>query len=385
MQLFLIGLLATIASSLLCCLTIILSRRNKLGSDALSGAQKIHSHCVSRLGGVPVFVAFATSLLLWAALTASFKSDAAIFIACLLPAFVIGLIEDLTQRVGVSTRLLTTMFAAALGFWLLDAGLYRLDIHWLDSWLKYPVAAFALTLIAAAGLAHATNIIDGCNGLAAGVCCLVLSSLALMAAHVGDQFVMTCALLAAFSTLGFMFWNYPFGRIFLGDAGAYTLGFMIAELSILLVTRNPTVSPWFPMLLLIYPVWETLFSIWRRAARGLHYIGQPDSLHLHHLIHSRLVRVFGPAPEGKYKMLRNATTSPYLWALCALCCLPTLLWWQQTSVLMALCTLFIVTYIWLYLSLAQFRTPRLLILKRSAPLPLLAISAVSTPPGDPSA
>jgi UDP-N-acetylmuramyl pentapeptide phosphotransferase/UDP-N-acetylglucosamine-1-phosphate transferase len=60
-----------------------------------------------------------------------------------------------------------------------------------------------------------------------------------------------------------LIWNYPRGKIFLGDGGAYLLGFWLAELSVLLVVRHPEVSPWFPMLLLVYPIFETLFSMYR--------------------------------------------------------------------------------------------------------------------------
>ena len=81
--------------------------------------------------------------------------------------------------------------------------------------------------------------------------------------------------------LGFFVWNFPAGLIFLGDGGAYFLGFYLAELAILLLHRNPEVSPMFPLLLCIYPVFETLFSIYRRkcAARpaGRHARRRPPA------------------------------------------------------------------------------------------------------------
>ena len=70
--------------------------------------------------------------------------------------------------------------------------------------------------------------------------------------------------------LGFFVWNFPAGLIFLGDGGAYFLGFYVAELAILLLHRNPAVSPMFPLLLCIYPVFETLFSIYRRTLPARH-------------------------------------------------------------------------------------------------------------------
>ena len=80
----------------------------------------------------------------------------------------------------------------------------------------------------------------------------------------GDDTVATLALIGVGAVLGFFFWNFPGGLIFLGDGGAYFLGFYVAELGILLLARNPSVSPMCPLLICIYPVFETLFSMYRR-------------------------------------------------------------------------------------------------------------------------
>ena len=89
------------------------------------------------------------------------------------------------------------------------------------------------------------------------------------------------------ATAGFLVWNYPRGLIFAGDGGAYLWGVVIAMASVLLVQRHALVSPWFPMLLLIYPVWETLFSIYRKlgarpvARRGRRAALPPADLPAH--------------------------------------------------------------------------------------------------------
>ena len=75
------------------------------------------------------------------------------------------------------------------------------------------------------------------------------------------------------------------GLIFLGDGGAYLLGFLLADLTVLLVHRNPNVSPVFPLLLCAYPIFETVFAIYRRkVVRGV-ATTDPDGIHLHTLIH----------------------------------------------------------------------------------------------------
>jgi len=124
------------------------------------------------------------------------------------------------------------------------------------------------TAFAVAGIANSVNIIDGFNGLASGVVVLMLLTLGSIAYSVGDTAVLNLALLGAAVVLGFMAVNYPRGYIFLGDAGAYTLGYYVAVLAVALATRNPDqVSPWAMLLVCGYPFIETLFSVYRRASR----------------------------------------------------------------------------------------------------------------------
>ena len=338
--------------------TIGFARRYGLGADEGTGVQKSHAHWVPRLGGVPIFIALASAMLMmaWATGTEVFATVA--LIVCLLPAFAIGLVEDLTRRVGVLVRLVVTMLSALLGWWLLEGRLTRLDVPYIDDALvAFVPAAFVLTLIAGAGIAHAVNIIDGYNGLSGFFVTVILLSLGWVAHLVDDVIICRTALLAAASTLGFLAWNFPGGRIFMGDAGAYLLGFLIALLSILLVARHPEVSPWFPMLLVVHPVWETLFSMYRRARCGLTKMGSPDALHMHSLIYRRVLKHHGVSRRGAYQQQHNATTSLYLWLVALVCAIPALIWWQDTPVLIACCATFVVLYGFVYRRLVRFGMP----------------------------
>ncbi|MBV8046602.1 MAG: glycosyl transferase, partial [Paludibacterium sp.] len=160
---------------------------------------------------------------------------------------------------------------------------------------------------------------------------------------------------------GFLLLNYPRGLIFAGDGGAYLMGFLIAELSVLLVARNPLVSPWFPLLLVIYPVFETLFSIYRRKFLQDRAIGYPDALHLHSVIYRRLVRWMVGSHEAKHLTRRNSMTAPYLWVLASLSIAPAMLFWHNTTILMICVLLFIALYISLYRMIIRFKTPRWLV------------------------
>jgi len=360
-MLTLLALVALVSSVWLNHATIAVARKRGVGIDEGIGVQKVHSHWVPRLGGVPIFVSLVSSMLVLAWLTQSQVNTTLALIVCVLPAFGVGLVEDITQRAGVSIRLVLTMVSAALAWWLLDAKLIRLDIPYVDTLLAtYSATAFILTLIAAAGIAHAVNIIDGYNGLSGFFVTVVLLSIGAVAWQVSDAFVCSVAFLAAASTAGFLLWNFPGGRIFLGDSGAYLLGFLIALLSILLVARNPQVSPWFPLLLVMHPVWETLFSMYRRSRRGLAEMGRPDALHLHSLFFRRVVTKYGASRRHKHRVRRNATTSVYFWGAALLCALPALVFWDRTLVLALFCAAFATMYVATYRRLVHFRTPRLL-------------------------
>jgi UDP-N-acetylmuramyl pentapeptide phosphotransferase/UDP-N-acetylglucosamine-1-phosphate transferase len=145
-------------------------------------------------------------------------------------------------------------------------------------------------------------------------------------------------------------WNFPRGVIFAGDGGAYFLGFAIATLAVLLVHRNSEVSPWFALLALWYPVWETLYSMYRRRLRG-RSPADPDGLHLHTLIYRRVMKLrAGP-------VARSALTTLSLLALNVFTVVPAMLFWDETWILQAYAAGFVLVYLWLYLRIARFGMP----------------------------
>lgn len=275
----------------------------------------------------------------------------------LLPAALGGIAEDMTQRLAVRYRLLLTVLSGGLAVALLGLDLQRLGLPWLDSVLAaVPWLGACIAVLAVAGLPHAFNIIDGYNGLAGMVAVVVCLALTHVCLQVGDRALATLLVCTASATGGFLVWNYPRGMLFAGDGGAYIWGVVIALASLSLVQRNPDVSPWFPMLLLIYPVWETLFSIYRKLARGISP-GVADALHFHQLIYRRIVRGVFHNDESRRVLMRNNRTSPYLWGFTLLTVVPAVLFWSNTPVLMAFCGLFGVTYVVAYLAIIRFKVP----------------------------
>ena len=357
-----VAILGLVSSFWLTWVTIRLAQKLSLGADESGGVQKFHDHWVPRLGGLPVFLAFCVTLLQAAWINDTDVDFSARLIVCLLPAFGIGLLEDVTRKAGVTSRLLLTMVAAAIGWWLIGAKLTRVDVMWIDSLLfALPVLAFVVTLVAAGGLAHAVNIIDGYNGLSSFYVAAAFVGLAVVAWQTDDVFLTRVAIIAAASTAGFFVWNFPSGRIFLGDAGAYFLGFLLAEVSMMLVLRNPEISAWCPMLIIIYPVWETLFSVLRRASGGMKRIGQPDALHLHQLVYRRLMKRYIGHASPRNKIRRNSFTSMYLWIFSLMSIVPAVFYRNERGALIVFCLLFIVTYVVAYRRLVRFNMPRWLV------------------------
>ncbi len=358
-------LVSFIASALL---TLLIIKQARLHGPALDtdfgGVQKVHSHAVARIGGLPIFLSFIASaaISIWRVPEMGMWLLSLIF--CSLAAFAGGIVEDYTGNVSASRRLLLTMGAALLGYFILDAKLDRIDYPF-SSWrLVYMWVSLPLTVLAVAGIANAINIIDGFNGLASVVTICMLLSLGYVALQVGDSFVLVAALMVAGATAGFLIWNYPVGLIFLGDGGAYFIGFMLGELALLLVMRNPEVSTWYAALLLIYPAFETIFSAYRRLFLRGKSPAMPDGIHLHSLIFRRIVQWAVGRKEARALMRRNSLTSPYLWLFSLMAVIPATVFWKNTEVLIVFCLLFIVSYVWLYARIVRFKSPRWLIIRK---------------------
>ncbi len=341
-------------------------RHGHLSADHdLDGPQKFHARPVPRVGGAGIMAAIVVGGVI-AQLDASPVAHSLwLLIACSLPAFAAGITEDITKNVSPRGRLVATAISAALAIWLLGAVITRTDIPGVDQLIRWTPLAVLLTVFVITGVANAVNIIDGFNGLASMCVLMMILALGYVAFQVGDTFVFTASLITAGAVLGFFVWNFPAGLIFLGDGGAYLLGFMLAELSVLLIHRNPSVSPIFALLLCAYPIFETIFTIYRRkVVRGV-ATAAPDGIHLHTLIHRRLIRwTLMENPERRRLTRRNSMTSPYLWLLCLASVAPSLLWWNSTAVLSWFLLLFVVTYLWLYTRIVRFKTPKWLIFRR---------------------
>lgn len=355
---YLLFVLDMFCTASLCHLVVITRWNPHAPSEHLASApQNRHFGHVPRVGGAAIFAVFLLQSLFLdrddaTGLTAGYK----LLLVASLPVFVAGLIEDITGRITPKVRFGASVLSAILSFYLLDARIIRSDIPFVDPLLdQFTLVSLVVTAFAVAGIAHSINIVDGCNGLASLVSVIILAALCYVSHRVGDSALVFVSLTLIASVLGFFLLNYPYGLIFLGDGGAYFIGFIISQVAILLVIRHPEVSAWFPFLLCFYPTFETVFSIYRRFSISKRSPMEADALHLHSLIMSRVVMNNPKLTHRENKLRKNYLTSPYLWFFNGVVAMVAIWFYDSPLVLMGFYVVFIVIYIWVYSGIVNFR------------------------------
>lgn len=346
-------LLVALASSLGACLALVLTKRwhGTFSMDHdLSGVQKLHVHPVPRIGGLGILVGLASAALVGHLFDNRTAVTALALLACGAPVFLSGFWEDLTKQISVRTRLVSACISATLAWWLMDAKLDHLDTPFLDDVIQYAWVSALFTVFAVSGMTNAVNLIDGLNGLAAGTVALMLAGLGTLAWIHNDAVIMNLCLWGIAATVGFLILNYPFGRIFMGDGGAYLAGFWVAECGILLLARHPEISTWTVLLCCIYPVWETAYSMYRRQFIDKVNSGQPDMTHLHHLVYKGIQANQGI--KAKSEWVKHGMVSASIWGLVAICQVIATTARDHTILLAISVGSFGVVYYWIYQTMA---------------------------------
>lgn len=326
------------------------------------GPQKFHFVPTPRIAGLAIYaglIAASSAISIAPSWFRIESSDFGFLLIAAIPAFLGGLTEDITKKVNIVDRLLLTMASGVLCAWLIGAVLNRLDIPGTPFILAWLPLAIIFTAFAVGGIANSINIIDGYHGLAAGYSVIALAAFAWVSDQVQDVLLLQVCLTLIGALLGFLVWNWPRGKLFLGDGGAYLLGFVLAEISVLMVARNTLVSPWFPALILAYPIFETLFSIFRKKILRGGSPGHPDGLHMHMLIYKRLVRT----SNRRSNFVRNSLVAIYFWPIGVACAIAGVLNWRSTSNCILGIAVFCIFYVFAYRRIIKFRIPRSLILR----------------------
>ncbi len=250
--------------------------------------QNAHSGVVPRIGGLAVFVPLAVMFYLLP--VGDVRHIAKQILIGGAGVFLAGLAEDLTGRISPRTRLLIAIGCSLCLVLFSGISIKSMGLGgWEEALLGYWPAGVFVTVLCIAGLSNAINLVDGLNGVAAGIGSAALIAIGLVALAHGDEALAAICWCMLAVSLGFLVFNWPLGRLFLGDGGAYFLGMSLAWLAVLLPARNPSISPWVSFLVLAYPSMEMLSTLARRI-RKKYCLVSPDRHHLHSLMFERLNR-----------------------------------------------------------------------------------------------
>ena len=289
--------------SFILCLIIILSsgygfsRRGEIDEAAIQSA---HSGFVPRVGGLAIYISILVLVPLlsfgFIPLSVVFNLDAeqlTLLILSAAPVFSVGLAEDLGYEMSPKARLVASAVSSLVAILLFKVWLDSLGIPGVDTLLMFAPVGILFTIFATVGVANAFNLIDGLNGLSSYVTVSVAVALSIIAFQSGDIQVSIFLVLVVAAVLGFMVLNFPMGKIFLGDGGAYALGHLLVWSAIIFIYDENQVSAFAILLVFFWPVADTGLAIWRRWKQG-NPTDRPDRLHFHQLAMRFLeIRFFG--------------------------------------------------------------------------------------------
>ena len=248
----------------------------RIGAVDAPNYRKVHSRIMPRLGGLAIYLAFLIGLLI-------LRPESQYTLAIILGATVIviaGVLDDMYE-ISAKAKMLGQLVAAIIIVFFGGIQIEFINLPFNDGQLDFGFLSIPFTIVWIIGITNAVNLIDGLDGLAAGVSTIAFITLAGMAMIMGNGFVIAIAAILACATIGFLFYNFHPAKIFMGDTGALFLGFMIAVLSLLGFKNITVVSFIIPVIMLGVPISDTFFAIVRRY-RNKQKWSDPDKSHLHH-------------------------------------------------------------------------------------------------------
>jgi UDP-GlcNAc:undecaprenyl-phosphate GlcNAc-1-phosphate transferase len=240
--------------------------------------RKVHDTPMPRLGGIAIFLSFLLAIIVYVPVTPTIRG----FLAGGLIIFITGLVDDLTEL--SSKRKFAGEIAACLAtivlgkLWLVNLGnLFGFGEIILPDWIGIPFTVFAVV-----GVINAINLIDGLDGLAGGVSMIALTAFFMLGLLQKDMQTALLAAALAGGVLGFLKYNFYPARIFMGDAGSLTVGFVLGFLAVHTTQQpNSTISPMVPIVILGLPLLDTIWVMSKRILTGESPF-EADRSHVHH-------------------------------------------------------------------------------------------------------
>ena len=255
------------------------------------GIQRVHEGEVPRLGGLVIYIG------LWVYWLFCQYGQAMLFIQTLLisslPLIFISVKEDLQHNTRAITRLSFMMVSCILFFLCYDLSYPIIEFPVIGDWLaNSSVLSLLFFSFCVMVIINGCNLIDGANGLLPMSVLMQTLCLMFIAYETNDSFYIILLIYIIIPVMIFMGFNYPWGKIFLGDTGAYFLGFMLSMLTIIIFSEHPEIPTWVAVLILFYPAFELIFSIIRKLIEHKSPM-EPDPHHLHlkmfHLLKSQVM------------------------------------------------------------------------------------------------
>jgi UDP-GlcNAc:undecaprenyl-phosphate GlcNAc-1-phosphate transferase len=264
---------------------------HRLGLVDAPGLRKVHKTEVPRIGGLAIVAATLAAtvpvLFLNNAIGSAMRGHGwqiVMFYAAATLIFLMGFLDDL-RGLRARTKLLVQLVAAtgcfAAGIRIESLALFELgtiDIGWLS---------FPLTMLWIIGITNAINLIDGLDGLAAGVGAITCAMLAMFSVYQHDPVMAVITLGLLGSLVGFLYFNFNPARIFMGDSGSQFVGFALSTAAVMTYNKATTaVALTLPVLALGVPIFDTLLAMLRRFL-GRRSLFGPDRGHIHHRLLER--------------------------------------------------------------------------------------------------
>jgi len=257
--------------------------------DDAKDERKIHTGLISRLGGIGIIFSLIISGIVTTLVTAKLLHTSIIFqlprhhnilllLTGVLIIFLIGIMDDFTDmkaRIKLIGQVIAALLVIAGG-----VGIRNFTLPFTE--LTLPLGWFGpvLTLFWIVGMTNAINLIDGMDGLSAGISSMTCFIYGIAFMISGSTMLSIISFTLLGSLMGYLFYNFPPAKIFMGDSGSLSLGFILAILPLLGHPESGT-SLVMPVVMLFIPIADVLAAVLRRKRKGLHFF-VPDKEHMHH-------------------------------------------------------------------------------------------------------
>lgn len=243
-------------------------------------AQRVHKEEVPRVGGVIIYILLCI-LMINGSLQSSFIS--AVLVSST-PLVLISLKEDFFYNTKPVSRLILMLLSCLLFFYIYPFNLPSVDFPYLGSLINFFPISILFFSFSVLVIMNGMNLIDGMNGLLGITLLSQIFSLYLLVTLQQNQDTQLELIILGVMVIIFLLFNFPFGKIFFGDAGAYFFGFVLSMYVVVYFGKNTEISSWKAVLLFFYPALELLFSFVRKKIFEKKSPFTADPKHLHSLI-----------------------------------------------------------------------------------------------------